>query len=475
MESTRKPQPQHWIADHPWYLVFAALFAVFAWWALGTRTQDHHVRASFDSAFNLVKGQDVQVDGLDVGKIGAVKYSDGRAIVDIGINDNRVWPLHVGTIVKSRWGTTIGSGTRRLDLIPGPKRAPAIPEGGIIDNRDTVAAVDVDQVLNTLTQNTRAHLKGMQHSVDDALTGRASALNQGLGAAPAAVQATRGVVGDIARDSVGLRGLVANGNRLTRTLAARHTALSDLVTVAAQTFRTFSQNSVAVSQTLHDLPGTLDQTTTTLARVDHSVGNLDALVSDLRPGAARLRPLALAARPALDELAATIPTALATVRTATRVAPDITQLLRQGQPFIEKAGPELADLSPMMACIRPYAPEAGGAIVSGGSWQQGYVLKKPGTQLTDFPHLSGTPPRRTGPPEGDLVRQHYTRPIVQASTTSVGVYPPGLTSEAFAKLSGKQYAMPRPPGLSAGHPFFMPQCGVGPDSLDPSKDPEQRP
>ncbi|MEA2273229.1 MAG: hypothetical protein QOI98_1937, partial [Solirubrobacteraceae bacterium] len=35
-----------------------------------------------------------------------------------------------------------------------------------------------------------------------------------------------------------------------------------------------------------------------------------------------------------------------------------------------------------------------------------------------------------------------------------------------------KYAMPRPPGLNAGQPWFQPQCGAGPDSLDPSKDPE---
>src|SRR5438132_6616917 len=123
------------LIDHPWYAVLAVGAVAFVLWAVGTRSQPHHVRAEFSSAFNLVSGLSVDVDGLEVGKISGVHYvndlSGGRAIVDIGISDSQYWPLHAGTTVETRWGTTIGNGTRRLDLIPGPSSAPAIPDGGI--------------------------------------------------------------------------------------------------------------------------------------------------------------------------------------------------------------------------------------------------------------------------------------------------------------------------------------------------------
>jgi hypothetical protein len=49
-----------------------------------------------------------------------------------------------------------------------------------------------------------------------------------------------------------------------------------------------------------------------------------------------------------------------------------------------------------------------------------------------------------------------------------------LSSQAITSASGGRltYAMPRPPGLNAGKPWFQPQCDAGPASLDPSKDPE---
>ena len=32
--------------------------------------------------------------------------------------------------------------------------------------------------------------------------------------------------------------------------------------------------------------------------------------------------------------------------------------------------------------------------------------------------------------------------------------------------------MPRPPGETSGQPWFQPQCGAGPEALDPAQDQE---
>jgi hypothetical protein len=62
---------------------------------------------------------------------------------------------------------------------------------------------------------------------------------------------------------------------------------------------------------------------------------------------------------------------------------------------------------------------------------------------------------------------------VQAPPVPVGS---PLSSKQAVDLHGGalHYAMPRPPGLNAGQPWFQPQCGAGPDALDPAKDPERQ-
>jgi ABC-type transporter Mla subunit MlaD len=456
-----------WVLDHPWFVVLAGLSILFVWWAIGTRSQDHYVRAAFPTAFNLTKGLDVQIDGIDAGKIGTVEYKDGKAIVEIGISEDRFWPLHVGTRVKSRWGTTIGSGTRRLDVEPGPQSAPEIPEGGIIESKYTLAAVDVDQVLSTFSQSTRNDLRSFMRRTDAAITGRERQINRSLPSAAGALEATGGVMADLAKDTNALRGLVLNGHRLTRTLAARRPEVSDLVTVAAQTFQAFAANSDGVEQSIEQLPETLREARGTLARLDTSVGTLDGLIADLRPGAARLAPLARAARPPREALAGTLPSARWTGRSTTKAAPRLSELFTAGTPFMQKLGPILTEMSPMFACMRPYAPEAGGAVVGLAAWMQQYILKSPteGIPGKTFP----------GARTNGLARFHPVMAGPQVSLASLHSYPAPIDSEVFTRLSGKKYALPRPPGLTTGQPWFQPECGAGPDALDPRKDPEKKP
>jgi ABC-type transporter Mla subunit MlaD len=456
-----------WLLDHPWNLLLAVGAVAFVLWLIGTRSQPHHVRAEFTNGFNLVSGLPVDVNGIQVGMISGVKFDNstpgGGAIVTIGISDSNYWPLHQGTTVVSRFGSTIGNGTRRLDLNPGPVSAPALPENGIIDTRDTLPTVDFDQVFNVFSRNTRSRLQGMLGNLAGGVRGQGAALHGGLNSAAPAAGAANGVLSDLAIERYGLQGLIINGNRLTSELASRAPAISDLVTVAGRTFATIGAHAGGVQQSIQQLPGALTEARGTLARLDSSVGILSRLVTEVRPGAAELTPLAQSMRPALAELRSIVPTGVATLEQATAAAPPITRLLQVGAPFMPKVQSVTSQLAPMVACLRPYAPELGGAIVAGNSWISTYALERPNA-------ASGV--TFIGAQEGPYVRQHGVRATPEASASSLHTIPPGFTTDAFIKLTGMQYAEPRPPGLSVGQPWFLPQCGAGPNALNPALDPE---
>jgi ABC-type transporter Mla subunit MlaD len=466
----RKKDPRNPIAgllDRPWLLVVLAGAVLFTYWAVNTRRQPHHVQAAFSSAFNLVRGQAVSVDGLEVGKVGSVKYDNGKALVEIGISDEEFWPLHQGTRVLSRWGTTIGSGTRRLDLDPGPAQNAVIKEDGIIPTVDTQAAIDVDEVFNTFNHKIRGNIQTLTADTDRSFDGKTTGrLNQTIKDAPPAVQAAGDLMSDLSQDTFALRSLIVNGDRATGVIASRAQSLRGLINVAAQTFDTFAHNTRGTQQTIVELPPTLRQARTTLRRLDSSVDTLDTLMVALRPGAAQLTPLALQATPALAQLRETVPSALRTVEQATNAAPHLSTLLTAATPFMKLAPGVLKDLSPMVACIRPYAPELGGALVGAGGAHQNYDRANPVTR--DAAGIVAY----VGHREADgSVQQHGLRATPMVALNSAET---PLNSAQFAQLSGKKYAYPRPPGLLAGTPWFMPECGITPDALDPSKDPEAK-
>jgi hypothetical protein len=121
-------------------------------------------------------------------------------------------------------------------------------------------------------------------------------------------------------------------------------------------------------------------------------------------------------------------------------------------PLLQRAATLMHDIASIgkqatteLDCIRPYAPDIAGFA---SNW-------------ADF--LSW----------GDA-KDRVIRAQVQ-NLTPAPVNIVGYDSATAAKLfPGLRYAFPRPPGESAGQPWFQPQCGITKDALDPSKDPEAR-
>jgi virulence factor Mce-like protein len=434
------------VVTRPLVFIGIVVFLLFAYWAWNTRQSAHHVRAIFTSATNLYQGEDVKANGIDIGKVGSLSVdSDGQAVVQIGIQKSQFWPLHQGTIADLRFGTTVGNGTREIDIFPGPANAPAIAENGVIPIQDTRPTVEFDQFFDTFDAKTRAAMQGAAAGLNQSFAGHETDLGNGLAASPAGLNSVAGFTADLNRDQAALSELVASGDAVTGKLAANQAQIETLLGVAGQTFNAFAQRTVNTQAAISGFAPTLDQAKTTFARLDTSIGYLTPLMTDLAPGARQLVPLAQTLQPALRTLRATVPDAVAAVRTGTAAAPQISQFLQNGVPFMNSLGPALTKFAPEMACMRPYAPEVAGFLSNWSSFTGNYDSSS---------HYA-----RADSPEGS-----------SSNNSWVGVSP-----AQYTQLSGQTYAMPRPPGMgdqTGQQAWFLPQCGLGSDTLSPAADPE---
>jgi virulence factor Mce-like protein len=401
----------------------------------------HRVYAVFDSAVSVVPGLDVDLGGISVGQVSSVRAQDGKALVGLSLDDSS-WPLRRGTTATIRYGTTIGNGTRRIDLAPGPDAAPVIPENGILDQRYTTTPVEFDQVFNSLNAKTRGQLRSMLRGMGASFGRVGPALNAGLHSTAPALDSLSGVMSQLGLDRSALAELLRNTDQATATLAAHQPQLEGLVTSAAASFNELAARSAQIQQSLDLAPASLDAAHTFLARLNPSVDKLDTLIRALSPGAAELIPLAKVAAPTVARLRDVAPLLAKTLSTARGAAPRITALLRQSQPFAARLTPSLTKLTPMVECVRLYAPELTALLTHWTGWAAGYD------------------------PLG-----HYGRIQIQAGPTSNNATT-GISPAAFAAATGLRYAFPRPPGLSAGHAVFDPACGITQDALDPGADPE---
>lgn len=432
-----------WVLVHPWVPLLILGVVVFAWWAIGTRSEPYKVRAVFAQAPNLYSGENVMVDGVDVGRITSDDYVNGQAVVGIGIYDEKYYPLHQGTTVILRFGTTIGNGTRYIQLIPGASSAPEIPNGGLIGLSHTVQSVEFDQIFDIFNAPTRSAFRGASAGAGNVFGPRAAQIGAGVNAGGPALDALSGFTAELASDQQSLSSLVGSGASLTQSLANHDGQIAELVSNAAGTFNALASNTSGVTSSLSLLPPTLMQVKATLGRLSGSIGHLGGLVTAVAPGAAQLRTLSADLLPAMRDLRTTIPVADQTLRIGTTASPAITALLKQAQPFSQQASPVLTKLAPMVGCIRPYAPEIAGLLTTWTSWTQDY------DQIGHLGRLDG-----------------YAGPSSLTSTP--------LTPAQYVALTGQGYAFIRPPGYNAGEPWYQPQCGITAAGVNPAMDPEAK-
>ena len=425
-----------------WTAALAALVIALAVIVLGS-SHAHTLRATFSSAVNVVPGAEVRAGGVRIGSVRSITVHGKAAQVELGIDDDHVWPLRAGTRASIRLGGNVSYANRYVELLPGAGTGGPLPDGFEIPVEDTSSPLEFDQLFDTFDTRTRAGMGTLIDRGATTLGPRGRVLRRGLAQAGRGLGEGGKTLTALAGDPSALSVLVRASATTAGELARRDAQLRDLVDGAARTLTTVASNGPDVQRTIARLPVAARSLRGTLARVDHSLTGVDQLVGDIAPGARQLRRFA----PPLGEAVATLrevaPGLQATLARVQRSGATIAGFLDEAIPQVKRLRPTLAHLAPMMACVRAYSPEIASFFSTwaalGTSYDRGgrYAL------------LNG-----------------QAMPFPDASTSSSAT-----VARTFPQL---RYSLLRPPGYGAGESLFSPKCGATEQMLDPTHDPEGR-
>jgi phospholipid/cholesterol/gamma-HCH transport system substrate-binding protein len=292
--------------------VFAALIAASAFLAvllLRGAGSGYEVKARFENASQLVKGNLVQVSGLPAGKVEDIRLTaDGQAELTLSI-DEQYAPLREGTLATVRQASLSGVANRYVDLrLPGG-RAREIPDGGTLRQDATTTAVDLDQIFNTLDAPTRKDLQKLIKGSYAQHEGRGEQMNAGLLYLNPSLSASSRLFRELNSDSKLLERFVVASSQLVTDLADRRDDLAGLVDNLATTTNAIGSEQQALADSIGRLPPFMRRANTTFLNLRAALDDLEPLVDDskpvakkLRPFLAELRPLAQDARPTFKDL-----------------------------------------------------------------------------------------------------------------------------------------------------------------------------
>ena len=271
------------------------------------------VKARFQNASQLVKGNLVQVSGRPVGEVTDITLTDdGQAEVRLEI-DKAFAPLRRGTRITVRQASLSGIANRYLDLRLPPQNAERIPDGGVIEQDATTTAVDLDQLFNTFDPETRKSLGKLVRGFGKQYEGRGEEMNEGLLYLNPSLVASSRLFRELNRDTKLLERFIVSSSQLVTDVADRRDDLAGLVDNLATTTTALGDESEALGESIERLPDFMRRANTTFLNLRATLDDLDPLVEDskpvakkLRPLLAELRPLARDARPTLRSLSTLI-------------------------------------------------------------------------------------------------------------------------------------------------------------------------
>jgi phospholipid/cholesterol/gamma-HCH transport system substrate-binding protein len=374
----------------------AAVLAVVAIgvYAFVVTHSGYRVKLVLPSAAQLVTGSPVWVNGLEAGSVKDLSVEDGKAVVEVSI-DKQFAPLREGATSWIEWYSAVGE--RVVFLRQGPPEAAAIPDGGVYAPQQT-KQIELDDVLAALDPPTRARLNSLIGELNMTVAGREKEFQATLNTAGPAVSALGGVLESVGRDGPAIKELVKKLNEVTSIATKHRNDVAATVTNLTTFTGPLAQQQDKITETLKELPPTLQVAQDTLNDVPPAVDATNPLLQDLRPGTDRLASVSKNLNGLLDDLRPAVNDLRPTLGSLRGVLDKTPEFLDRSHDILPPVHHITERYGDAVSFLRPYTPELVG-------WLQNFGLSF--SAYDSQGHYWSTVLGQAGP---NAVGEHVTNP-----------------------------------------------------------------
>ena len=320
---------------------------LFLWLSFGgpvpLKPKQYRLRVHFPEAATLAQEADVRIAGVNVGKVKKKELDKSGNSTTVTLDIKRSFaPIPRDTRAILRQKTLLGE--TYVELTPGNRRSGKLPDGAFLNNGQVQPTVELDEILRTFDNSTKAAFR--QWVAESAQTIRGNAgqdLNFALGNLGDFAQSGAGVLNVLNTQHDALQRVVKNTGVVFAALNQRYGQLHDLIVNSQRTFSATAAEKNALAATFDIFPVFLDESRATLDRLSAFSINTHPLVNNLKPVADALGP---------------------TVRDLGNVGPHLEALFRKLTPVINRSPVDLPQAArflrgarPLFAALHTFLPE----------------------------------------------------------------------------------------------------------------------
>lgn len=444
----RAPSPAQLIA----MIVFAfSCFSLilFLWVSFGgpvpLKPQGYRVTMSFDEAVQLATEADVRISGVTVGNVKSIEPKDGRTDATIEL-DARYSPLPEDVRAILRNKTLLGE--TYIEMTPGTKGLPTIPENGRISAAQISPQVELDEVIRTFDPATREAFGDWLVGQSSAVKGRGDDLNQVFGVLPMFLTDSNDLMTVLRRQDEALSKVFANTADIFEAIDSRPGQLTQLIRTSNRLLRVTANRSQQLTQTFNEFPEFLRQTRQTIEQFDEFADGTQQLINNTGDFADASSAIMKKSVKVTDDARAIVNNLEPMLDKADAGLPATDEFLKLAQPTLAQLDPFLRNLNPVLEFVGYYQREITAFAANDASAAQ--------AQFTP-----------TTPKRGETKQGHYLRALVNLTPENLGYFPNRTTKS-------RANAYPRPgwmDQLAEGLKVFdSGACGTIPvPPLDPNE------
>ena len=269
----------------------------------------YEITGEFANASQIVKGNQVVIGGAPVGSVEDIGLAaDGTALITFSVAEDYA-PLRRGTTatVRSTSLSSVAGRQIQLTVPPANTEAEEIEDGGTLDQSETVTAVDVDQIFNTLDRKTVKDFKRVIQGFERIYQGVERQTNKGYKYANPLFSTSRRVFSELNSDTPALERLLVEGARFSGSLSERANDISALIGNADLMMNAIGDRREQLAAGIRLFPGFMRNANTAFVNLRAALDDLDPLVIASRPAVRELGPF-------LEELRATARGSVPTIR-----------------------------------------------------------------------------------------------------------------------------------------------------------------
>jgi len=317
----------------------------------------YELKAELPDAANLVVGNDVRIGGTRVGTVAAIDpvvRRNGAVVARLTLKlETTVQPLPVDSTVIVRPRSALG--LKYVQIARGRSRR-GFEDGATIPVRNaTPQPVELDDVLNTFDDRTRAAARTNVDEFGTALAGRGADLNRAIEELNPLLLTLVPVMRNLSDPRTQLSRTVGALGRTARIVAPAAETQAALFRNLDTTFAALATVATPLQQTIEGASPALAAATRQLPRTRPFLANTQGLFAELRPGARVLRTAA----PALaDVVTIGTPVLRRSVALSARLEPAFRSIQRLAEdPLVALGVRDLTStariLNPTLATLTP--------------------------------------------------------------------------------------------------------------------------